>query len=132
MARSDTSAGQRVDAIVRLDGAEKVRLLAGVFRPGSRSVMFRFPDAGRLEDGDMFGAVIEEVAEQPEAGLHVHLWFWNDLARIYVIPGAHFEVWYARTVGKGLVLPWSAGTHEVRDRPHGVEPFRQDLSGSDS
>lgn len=106
------TAGHRVAALVRLAAAEQVRLVTGVFRPGSRSVMFRFPEAGEHEDGDMFGAVIEEVDEQPDGLLQARLWFWNDLATIYVTPGSRFEVWYARTVGEGLVLPGSAGGAE--------------------
>lgn len=74
--------------------------------------MFRFPEAGQYEDGDMFGAVIEEIDAQPDGLLRVHLWFWNDLAAIYVTPGARFEVWYVRTSGEGVVLPWSAGGAE--------------------
>lgn len=103
-----SSAGHRADALIRLDESDRSRLLAGVFRTGSRSVMFRFPEAAQHEDGDMFGAVIGEVDEQPDGLLRVHLWFWNDLARVYVTPGARFEVWYARTLGEGLVLPESA------------------------
>lgn len=67
--------------------------------------MFRFPEAMQYEGGDMFGAVIEEVAEQTDHRLRVRLWFWTDLARIYVTPGAKFEVWYVRTCGDGIVLP---------------------------
>ncbi len=115
MGPSDTAAGHRADALVRLDEVEQARLLAGVFRPGSRSVMFRFPKAGEHEDGDMFGAVIEDVDEQPDGRVHVSLRFWNDLARIYVTPGAQFEVWYARTLGGGVVLPQSAGGAEAVD-----------------
>jgi hypothetical protein len=57
----------------------------------------------------MFGAVIEDVREQPDGRLRVRLLFWSDLAAIYVTPGAQFEVWYARTLGAGVVLPWSDG-----------------------
>lgn len=105
MARSDVVAGHRADALVRLEESDRARLLAGVFRPGSRSVMFRFPEAGEHEDGDMFGAIIEELDVRADGLLHAHLLFWNDLARIYVTPGARFEVWYGRTVGDGVVLP---------------------------
>lgn len=66
--------------------------------------MFRFPEAGEHEDGDMFGAIIEELDEQPDGRLRAHLLFWSELARIYVTPGASFEVWYASTVGDGVVL----------------------------
>lgn len=105
MARSDVTAGHRADVLVRLEELDRARLLAGVFREGSRSVMFRFPEAGEHEDGDMFGAIIEELDEQPDGQLRAHLLFWNDLARIYVTPGATFEVWYAQTIGEGVVLP---------------------------
>jgi hypothetical protein len=105
MARSDVTAGHRADVLVRLDQPDRARLLAGVFREGSRSVMFRFPEAGEHEDGDMFGAIIEEIDEQPDGQFRAHLLFWNDLARIYVTPGATFEVWYAQTIGEGVVLP---------------------------
>lgn len=105
MARSDVSVGQRADVLVRLNESDRARLLAGVFREGSRSVMFRFPEAGAHEDGDMFGAIIEELVEQVDGRLHAHLLFWNDLARLYVTPGATFDVWYAHTVGDGVVLP---------------------------
>ncbi len=104
MARNDVVAGHRADALVRLEESDRARLLAGVFRPGSRSVMFRFPEAAEHEDGDMFGAILEELDEQPDGLLRVHLLFWNDRARIYATPGAEFEVWYARTVGDGVVL----------------------------
>lgn len=87
--------------------------MAGVFCAGSQSVMFRFAEAGQREDGDMFGAVIESADEQPSGLLRVRLWFWNDLAATYVTPGSNFEVWYARTVGDGVVLPWSAGIEDV-------------------
>lgn len=70
--------------------------------------MFRFPEAGQHEDGDMFGAIIEDVNEQPDGLLRVRLWFWNDLAAIYATPGARFEVWHARTAGEGVVLSRSA------------------------
>lgn len=105
MARSDVTAGHRADVLVRLFEPDRARLLAGVFREGSRSVMFRFPEACEHEDGDMFGAIIEELDEQPDGRLRAHLLFWNDLARIYVTPGATFEVWYAQTVGEGVALP---------------------------
>ena len=105
MARSDVTTGHRADVLVRLSEPDRGRLLAGVFSEGSRSVMFRFPEAGEHEDGDMFGAIIEELGEQPDGQLRAHLLFWSDLARIYVTPGATFEVWYARTVGEGVVLP---------------------------
>ena len=105
MARDDVAIGHRVSVLVRLDETEKARLMAGVFRPGSRSVMFRFPEVAEHEDGDMFGAVIEEVEEQPDGSLRARLLFWNDLAKIYVAPGARFEVWYARPLGEGVVLP---------------------------
>ncbi|WP_203337831.1 hypothetical protein [Nocardioides limicola] len=104
MARSDVEIGHRANALVRLEEPDRARLLAGVFQPGSRSVMFRFLEAGEHEDGDMFGAIIEELDEQPDGQLRAHLLFWNDLARIYATPGAEFEVWYARTVGDGVVL----------------------------
>lgn len=105
MARSDVTVGHRADVLVRLEEPDRARLLAGVFREGSRSVMFRFPEAGEHEDGDMFGALIEELDEQPDGELRAHLLFWNDLARVYVAPGATFEVWYAQTIGEGVVLP---------------------------
>jgi hypothetical protein len=109
---SEVVIGHRVAALIRLDEAERLRLLGGVFRPGSRSVMFRFSEVGELEDGDMFGAVIEAVEEQPDGLLRVQLMFWGDLAAVYVTPGSRFEVWYARTLGAGVVLPWSAGGAE--------------------
>jgi hypothetical protein len=115
MAHSDVAAGHRADVLIRLDAVERARLLAGVFRPGSRSAMFRFPEAGEHEDGDMFGAVIEDVDEQPDGSVQVSLRFWNDLARIYVTPGAKFEVWYARTLGEGVVLPQSTGGARAAD-----------------
>lgn len=96
--------GHRATALVRLHDAERARLLDGVLRSGSRSMKFRFPAAGEHVDGDVFGAVIEEVAAQPDGQLRVHLWFWNDVARVYVTPGARFEVWYVRTSGEGVVL----------------------------
>jgi hypothetical protein len=105
MARSDVAVGHRADVLVRLNESDRTRLLAGVFREGSRSVMFRFPEAGEHEDGDMFGAIIEELVDQPDGRLRAHLLFWSDLARIYATPGANFEVWYASTVGDGVVLP---------------------------
>jgi hypothetical protein len=105
MDRSDAIAGHRAEVLIRLEEADRARLLAGVFRPGSRSVMFRFADAGQHEDGDLFGAVIEGFDERPDGMLRVRLMFWNDLARIYVTSGARFEVWHAHTVGDGLVLP---------------------------
>lgn len=104
MARSDVEIGHRTEVLVRLGEPDRARLLASVFRPGSRSVMFRFPAAGEHDDGDMFGAIIEELDEQPDGLLRAHLLFWNDLARSYATPGAEFEVWYARTVGGGVVL----------------------------
>jgi hypothetical protein len=61
--------------------------------------MFRFPDAAEHED----------VIEQPDGQLRVRLWFWNELATIYVTPGVRFEVWYSRTLGEGVVLPWPSG-----------------------
>lgn len=105
MARSDVTFGHRADVLVRLDESDRARLLAGVFSEGSRSVMFRFSEAGAHEDSDMFGAIIEELVEQPDGRLRAHLLFWSDLARIYVTPGATFEVWYAHTIGDGVVLP---------------------------
>lgn len=104
MARSDVAVGHRAEVLARLNAADRTRLLDGVFRGGARSVMFRFPDAGSYEDGDMFGAIIEELVEQPDGQLRAHLLFWSDLARIYVTPGATFEVWYTQTVGDGVVL----------------------------
>ena len=105
MGRSDIGAGHRADVLVRLEEPDQDRLLAGVFREGSRSVMFRFPMAGEHEGGDMFGAIIEELEERPDGSLRAHLLFWNDLARIYVTPGVTFEIWYAHTIGDGVVLP---------------------------
>lgn len=105
MARSDVTAGHRADVLVRLEEPDRTRLLAGVFREGSRSVMFRFPEAGEHEDGYMFGAIIEELDERSDGQLRVHLLFWNELARIHATPGATFEVWYAQTIGEGVVLP---------------------------
>lgn len=103
----DMVTGHRAVVLIRLDEAERVRLLGGVFRPGSRSVMFRFPVAVEHEDGDMFGAVIESLEPTSDGLLRVELWFWSDLAGIYVTPGARFEVWYVRMSGEGVVLPWS-------------------------
>lgn len=103
MVRSDVAIGHRADVLVWLNEPDRARLLGGGFREGSRSV-FRFPEAGEHEDGDMFGVIIEELVEQPDGQLRAHLLFWSDLARIYVTPGATFEVWYARTVGEGVVL----------------------------
>ncbi len=96
--------GCRVFASVLLDPLERDRLLQGVFRVGSRSVMFRFEDFG---DGDMFGAVIEAIDADGEVDdrLRVRLLFWNELAAIHATAGAKFEIWYARTVGDGVVLP---------------------------
>lgn len=71
--------------------------------------MFRFPEAEAHEDADLFGAIIEDFGEQPDGLFRARLLFWNHLARIYVTPGARFEVWYARTVGEGVVLSESAG-----------------------
>lgn len=59
MARDDVAAVHPADVLVRLNESDRARLLAGVFREGSRSVMFRFPEAGEHEDGDMFGAIIK-------------------------------------------------------------------------
>jgi hypothetical protein len=67
--------------------------------------MFRFRDAGDDEDGDLFGAVVEKIDEQFDGVLRVRLWFWSDLAPIYVTPGVRFEVWYGRPSGTGVVLP---------------------------
>lgn len=105
MARSDVTAGHRADVQVRLDEPGRTRVVAGVFREGSRSAMFRFPEAGEHEDGDMFGAIIEELDEQSDGQLRDDLLFWNDLARVHVTPGATFEVWYDQTIGEGVVLP---------------------------
>jgi len=66
--------------------------------------MFRFAEAGAHEDGDMFGAIIEELTEQADGRLRAHLLFWNELARVYVTPGATFEVWFVHTIGDGVVL----------------------------
>lgn len=112
MDHSQGTTGHRVDALIRLDQADKERLLAGVFRSGSRSVMFRLFDAARYEDGDMFGAVIDEVDDRTDGLLHVRLRFWNELAVVYAMPGARFDVWYVRTVGHGVVLPCSPGDEE--------------------
>lgn len=112
MAHDDAVTGHRVVTLIRLVESERARLLAGVFRPGSRSVLFRFVEAGEHEGGDMFGAAIEEIDEQRDGLLRVHLLFWNDLARVYVTPAVRFEVWYGRTVGEGVVLPRSAGVGE--------------------
>lgn len=128
MATSNVSARRRADVLVRLDDVERARLLGGVFRPGSRSVMFRFPEVAQYEDGDMFGADIEEVDEQADGVLRVHLWFWNDLARIYVTPGSKFEVRNVRTSGDGVLLPVSAGAGgegaEFGFGDEGVEDFQ--------
>jgi hypothetical protein len=104
MAPRDMAVGHRADVLIRLEESDRAGMLAGVFQTGSRSVMFRFPEAGEHEGGDMFGAVIEKVDEQSDGLLRVHLLFWNDLARIYVTPGAQFDVWYVRTLGDGIVL----------------------------
>lgn len=98
--------GHNALTLVRLDEAEERRLLDGVFRVGSRSVMFRFPDLAEEGVGDMLGAVIESLEPTPEGLLRAELLFWDDIARIYVTPGARFEVWYVRTSGEGMVLPW--------------------------
>ena len=103
MACSDVAVGHRADVLVRLNESDRTRL-AGVVREGSRSVMFRFAEAGAHEDGDMFGAIIEELTEQADGRLRAHLLFWNELARVYVTPGATFEVWFVHTIGDGVVL----------------------------
>jgi hypothetical protein len=106
---SNKAVGHAVETVIRLDETIRQELLSGVLRPGSRSVMFRFPEAGQHEGGDMFGAIIEAVDEQPDGLMRVRLRFWNDLAEVYVTPGSKFEVWYARTVGDGVVLPSRLG-----------------------
>lgn len=71
--------------------------------------MFRFPVQADDDVGDMFGAVIESVEAEADGRLRVGLLFWDDVASIYVTPGTKFYVWYARTLGDGVLLPWSAG-----------------------
>jgi hypothetical protein len=90
-------------ALVRLDDAEERRLLDGVFRAGSRSVMFRFPDLAEAGGGDMLGESSSRSPPTPEGLLRVELWFWDDIARIYVTPGARFEVWYVRWASPPIV-----------------------------
>lgn len=104
MARDAASSGHHADALIRLIEDDKERLLAGAFRAGSRSIMFRFPVAARHEDGDMFGAVVEKVEEQSDGQLAVHLWFWNDIAPFYATPDAKFDAWYGKTVGDGVII----------------------------
>jgi len=106
MARSEVAAGHRARVLVRLDEADRTRLLSGVFRPGGRSALFRFLDAVE-DDADMFGAVIDALDVAPDGQLRAELWFWYDGAAIYATQGARFEVWYGHTVGDGVVLPWS-------------------------
>lgn len=67
--------------------------------------MFRFPEVGEHEDGDLFGPAIGDVDEQSDVLQRVRLWFWSGLARIHVTTGTRFEVWYAQTLGEGVVLP---------------------------
>ena len=112
MAPSAAAVGHRACAIVRLHEEDRQRLIEGVFRPGGQSVMFRFPLAAEHEGGDLFGAIIELVDNGSDGWLRVQLWFWQEIAAIYVTPGSEFEVWYGHTVGDGVVLPDSAGAAE--------------------
>lgn len=104
MARSEVATGHRTLVLIRLDDADKVRLLQGVFQVGCRSVMFRFPNVDEEGVGDMFGAVIEAIANETGGRFRVELWFWDELAAIYATPGVKFEAWYLRTVGNGVVV----------------------------
>lgn len=73
---------------------------------GSRSVAYRFPRLGD-ESGPMaFGAVIEEVAAggMPGGEFRGVLRFWADLAEVYATPGAEFDLWLGRVVGRGTVV----------------------------
>jgi hypothetical protein len=46
------------------------------------------------------GDALEPGADQVDARVH----FWADEARLHATPGARFELWYGRIVGKGVVL----------------------------
>lgn len=53
-----------------------------------------------------FGAVVEDVAEggSPGGEFRGVLRFWADLAEVYASPGAEFDSWLGRVVGRGIVM----------------------------
>lgn len=96
--------GHRVLVEAQLEPEENGGL-RGPMRQGHRSVAYRFAGLGGEADQG-FGALVEEVLEGGEPGgrLVAKLRFYHDLADVYATPGAEFDVWYGRAVGRGRVL----------------------------
>jgi hypothetical protein len=71
---------------------------------GNRSLLFVFPALGEDDEPVRFGAFVEHVDDgEPGRRCAAQLLFWDDLAEVYASPGATFDVWYSRIVGRGVV-----------------------------
>jgi hypothetical protein len=75
---------------------------------GTRSLLLRFAGFEGNQDSLPIGAVITttkgEALEPGDRKVEADLHFWADEARIHATPGAHFELWYRRAVGTGMIL----------------------------
>lgn len=94
--------GHRVIVEVELFPAEEDGLGFEV-QEQNRSLLFVFPP---LEDAPVqHGAMIEELfaAGKPGTRFRAQIQFFDDSARIVATPGAEFDLWLGRTVGRGVV-----------------------------
>ena len=94
--------GHRVLAELELFPTDKGGLKSEV-QENNRSLLFVFPP---LEEAPLqHGAVIEQLFGEARPGARVtaQVQFFDDSAAIVALPGAPFELWCGRTVGRGVV-----------------------------
>jgi len=67
-------------------------------------LLFVFPAPEAGDEPVRFGAVVEQInGGEPGARCTAQLLFLDDLAEVFALPGAEFDIWYSRIVGHGVV-----------------------------
>jgi hypothetical protein len=74
---------------------------------GTRSLLLNFSALGEREGTVQIGAIIDVVGgsalEPGTVDATVRVRFWAAEAAIYATPGAVFELWHLRVIGRGVV-----------------------------
>lgn len=90
-----------------VDDAEPDRAWAAL-ASGSKSLVFLFPAPRDSSDRLVsLGAMVTTLDESPlvwgAVDRDVVLNFWDDVARLHVHSDSEFEIWYADTIGHGVI-----------------------------